>query len=74
MPRIYAFSRNVNSINLNTFPIHGGVKKFERKFNNNSGERDKAIDSLQKYKKGVSLRLILKDKGGNQDCLPFWLF
>ena len=34
-----AFSRDVNSINLKIFRIYGGIRKFERKFNKNSGER-----------------------------------
>ena len=33
-----AFSRNVNSTNLKFFPTHGGILKFERKFNKHSGE------------------------------------
>ena len=33
MPRINAFSRNVNSINLKIFPKDGGIQKFDRKFN-----------------------------------------
>ena len=38
-PRTNAFSRNVNSITLKHFPIHGGIQTFERKFNKHSGER-----------------------------------
>ena len=39
MPRINAFSRNVNYVNLKIFPTHGKPQKFERKFNKHSGER-----------------------------------
>ena len=45
-PRINAFTRNVNSVSLKIFPTHGGVLKFEGKFNNHSGERDKALGGL----------------------------
>ena len=38
-PRINAFSRNVNSINLATFCIHGRIQTFERKLRKQSGER-----------------------------------
>ena len=34
-------------------------------------ERDKALGRTIEICKDVSLSLILKDKGGNQDCLPF---
>ena len=75
MPRINAFTRNLNSINLGIFPTHGGIEKFERKFKKHSGERDKALGSwCILVSKDVSLRLILKDKGGNQDCLPLCWF
>ena len=49
---------------------------FERKFNNHSGEREREREResprefIKKWK-NVFLRLILKDKGGNQDYLPF---
>ena len=32
MPRINAFSRNMNSITLKIFPTNGGIEKFERNF------------------------------------------
>ena len=38
-PRINAFSRNVNSINLTVFCIHGRIQTFERKLRKQSGER-----------------------------------
>ena len=70
MPRINAFSRNVNSISLKIFPTVTGIQKFERKRNKLSGERQSPREFI-KMQKDVSLRLILKDKGGNQECLPF---
>ena len=33
MSQITAFYRNESSINLKIFPTHGGIKRFERKFN-----------------------------------------
>ena len=33
-----AFSWNVNTINLKIFPTHGGICKFEIKFDKHSGE------------------------------------
>ena len=50
MSQITAFYRNESSINLKIFPTHGGIKRFERKFNKHSVERDKAKGSLSKYK------------------------
>ena len=46
MPTFSAFSRNMNTINLKTFLMHGGIDKLERKFNKHSGGRDKALKSL----------------------------
>ena len=70
MPRINAFSRNQYSINLKIFPTHGREQKFDRNFNKYSGERKSPREFIETWE-DVSLRLILKDKGGNQDCLPF---
>ena len=33
--------------------------------------REIKLDGVYKYMKDVSLRLTLKDKGSNQDCLPY---
>ena len=44
MCRFNAFFRNVDVINLKIFPTHGGIYKFERKFNKHSGERDRERD------------------------------
>ena len=38
-PRINAFSRNVNSINLTIFCMNGRIQTFERKLRKQSGER-----------------------------------
>ena len=46
LKKFNAFFRNVNTINLKIFPTHGGIYKFERKFNKHSGERVKALRSL----------------------------
>ena len=40
MCRFNAFFRNVDIINSKNFPTHGGIYKFERKFNKHSGERE----------------------------------
>ena len=40
MCRFNAFFRNVDVINSKIFPTHGGIYKFERKFNKHSGERE----------------------------------
>ena len=44
MCRFNAFFRNVDIINSKNFPTHGGIYKFERKFNKHSGERDRETD------------------------------
>ena len=44
MCRFNAFFRNVDIINSKNFPTHGGIYKFERKFNKHSGERDRERD------------------------------
>ena len=44
MCRFNAFFRNVDIINSKIFPTHGGIYKFERKFNKHSGERDRQTD------------------------------
>ena len=46
LKKFNAFFRNVNTINLKIFLTHGGIYKFERKFNKHSGERVKALRSL----------------------------
>ena len=68
MPRFNAFYRNVYAINLKIIPTHGGIYKCERKFNKHSGEKLSLNDFIDLWK-DVSLRLILKDKGGNQQYL-----
>ena len=70
MPRFNAFSGNVSTINLEIFPTTWwNIYKFERKFNKHSGERKSPKEFIE-ISKDVSLRLILKEKGGNQHCLP----
>ena len=44
MCRFNAFFRNVDIINSKNFPTHGGIYKFERKFNKHSGERERQTD------------------------------
>ena len=39
MPRFNTFSKNLNNINLKSFPTYVGIYKFERKLNKHSGER-----------------------------------
>ena len=70
MHRFNAFY--VNTINCKIFPTYGGIYKLE-----NSAsilQRDKILQSLKKIWKDVSLKLILKNKGGKQHCLPFCWF
>ena len=45
MSSLNAFSRNMNTVNLKKNFTHGGIYKFERKFNNIL-ESDKALRSL----------------------------
>ena len=73
MPRIISFSRNVISINLKSFSTHGGIQRFEKKFNKHSGERWNPGEFLEIWK-GASLGLILKDLSSNEDCVPFCWF
>ena len=46
MPTIDVFSKNVNTNNLKIFVTHGGIYKFEKKFNKHYGKRDKVLKSL----------------------------
>ena len=55
MLRINAFSKNVNSINLKILPTHGGIQKFERKFNKHSAERDRKPYGVYRNMKGCIL-------------------
>ena len=57
----------MNTVNLNFFPNHGGIYRFERKSNKNSRERKSLTESVEIW--GVSFRLILKDYGGNRHCV-----
>ena len=62
IPRINAFSRNVNSTNLKIFPTHGGIFKFERKFNKHSGEREREREREIKSQ-GVILEANVEGQG-----------
>ena len=68
MPRFDAISRNVNTIDLKMFPTHDGINKLE-KFQHPFW-RDKTLKEIWKE---VSLRKILKNKGGKQHCLVLTL-
>ena len=71
MPQFNAVSRNVHIINLKSFPTHGGLFKF---WKNSTNVLDREIWNPKEFieiRKDVSLKLILKDKGGNQYSLPF---
>ena len=48
-------------------------KSLREKFNKRSGNSQNPREFIE-IRKGVSLRLILKVKGGNQDFLPFCWF
>ena len=63
MPRINAFSRNVNSINLKVFPTHSGISKFETKFNNHSGGREIKPWGAYRNMKGCIFEANLEGKG-----------
>ena len=55
---------------------HSSIYKFERKFNNHSGDwrEDKAPKNFIELWKDVSLRLILKDKGGNRHYVYHFVY
>ena len=67
MPRFNAYFSNVNTINLNIFPTHGGIYKFVRKFNKHSGERK--TFGVYRIMKCV-LEANLEGQGWYLHCLP----
>ena len=73
MPWINTFSRNVNSINLKIFPTWWNIKVWEKIQQEFRRERKSPREFIEIWR-DVSLRLILKDKGGNQYCLSFCWF
>ena len=61
----------VNSTRFNT--LWWNIKVNIRKFRKHSGGRSSPKEFKEIWKE-ISLRLILKDKGGEQHCLPFSCF
>ena len=59
-----AFSKNLNTMNLNIFPNYGGIYRFDGNQRNTS-ERESYKGSIELWG-DVSLRLILKDHGGSR--------
>ena len=73
MYRFNAFSGNVNTVNLITFTTRVGIYNFERISTSNLGREINPKEFIEVWK-DASLRLILKEKGRNQLCLPWcWL-
>ena len=67
MPRFNTFSINVSTINLKSFPNHGRIYRFARKFNKHSEERQSPKQFIEiEIWEDASLRLILKTKGVNR--------
>ena len=76
MLRINAFSRNVTPL-IWKFSLHMVEYKCLRENSTTILERERERESPREFIKkwkNVFLRLILKDKGGNQDYLPFCWF
>ena len=72
MHKFNAFSGNVNTINWKFFPTHGGMYKLEKI--QQAFWREINPKEFKEIWKDASLRLILKDKGGKQYCLPICYF
>ena len=72
IPRINAFCRNLSFINSKCSPHMMECKIWEKI--QPAFRREIKHYGVYRNMKGVSLRLVLKNKDGNQDCLPFCWF